>query len=379
MRTSRMTKLLVGPAGLLALALSVHAAAETRGFAISEFFTATYSDKSTCPHGGNGTSIDIRRRVLLSQGYTVAQANQLFVDKKTKAGVSVEELLYHRGVNHSRVDPANDPEHAVDPKIELAQGRFAPGFNLDGNTQSGFEDPETHEKGVDNQLFRVMGCFEAYRINLPTHATYEHVMWDTQIDSMPAWVISITGKNLAVNGPVEVTFDRSTQHLRRNTSGGVLVNATFVVEAHTRSKSVFKGEIRDGYLYINSGTLALEGESPILTEVNLRQFHARVKLEPDGSLSGFMGGYQPWMDFFYFLSTADEVNIGVDIPGAYHALKRLADHAPDPKTGMNTEISATYYFKAAPAYLANTQRAVYAMGARGASTLEVAAANGTAK
>jgi hypothetical protein len=357
-----------------AMTPSGKASANTRGFAISDFHTATYADNASCIHGGNGASVDIRRRVLLRLGYTTAQANQMLVDRKNSAGVSVEELLYHRGINNSRVDPFNNPQDALDPKIELAGGRFAPGFDLDNNPNTGFEDPETHQRGIDNQLFRALGCFAAYQVNLPVHPMYEHVMWDTQFDTMPAWVIYISGTNLTANGPVEITFDRSTQHLRRNTLGGALVNATFVVAARSRSTSKFKGEIRDGYLYVNSGTLSLEGEAPILTEVNLREFHARIKIEPDGSLTGLMGGYQPWMDFFYFVSAATEVIIGVDVPGVYYALKHLADHAPDPKTGQNTEISAAYHFTAVPAFLANTQGTVFASGA-GDSASESAVAS----
>jgi hypothetical protein len=78
--------------------------------------------------------------------------------------------------------------------------------------------------------------------------------------------------------------------------------------------------------------MSLEGESPILTKLDLHNFHARIKIESDGSLSGLIGGYQPWMDIFYMVSSAMEIQIGLDIPGIYYAFKSLADHAPDPVT-----------------------------------------------
>ena len=367
---------LVAALALCTVVFSGVAGAETRGYVISDFHTATYADKLSCIHGSNGTSVDIRRRVLLRMGYTTARANQLLIDEKDNAGVSVEDLLLHRGVHSSKVDPYNNPQDAVDPKIKLAGGRYAPGFDLDDDPNTGFEDPESHQRGVDNNLFRALGCFDSYHLNLPTHPMYEHVMWDTLFDTMPAWVIYVTGRTLTANGPVEVTFDRATQHPRRNTSGGALVNTTFLVETPSRSKSTFTGEIRDGFIYINNGTMSLEGESPILTKLDLHNYHARIKIESDGSLSGLIGGYQPWMDIFYMVSSAMEIQIGLDIPGIYYAFKSLADHAPDPVTGNNLEISGAYRIVAVPAFLASLNGAVFATGADGSQLVSKVAGPG---
>src|SRR5438477_1284857 len=46
------------------------------------------------------------------------------------------------------------------------ESKYAYGFNLDGQgaaSVDSFEDPETHEVGVNNQLFRVLGCARAFR------------------------------------------------------------------------------------------------------------------------------------------------------------------------------------------------------------------------
>ena len=50
---------------------------------------------------------------------------------------------------------------------------------------------------------------------------------------------------------------------------------------------------------------------------------------PDGvgKVDGIIGGYQPWADIYYGLGYggfAVEDNIGGDIPGIFHTLRRLA-------------------------------------------------------
>ena len=48
----------------------------------------------------------------------------------------------------------------------------------------------------------------------------------------------------------------------------------------------------------------------------------------DGSLDGMIGGYQSWRTiwhFFYNDLPALELGYGVDVPGMYYALRRLAD------------------------------------------------------
>ena len=47
--------------------------------------------------------------------------------------------------------------------------------------------------------------------------------------------------------------------------------------------------------------------------------------------------------------------------GLYWALKKMADSDPDPKTGQNRYISATWRMEAVPAYLANAAGKVVAV------------------
>src|SRR5262249_50201366 len=59
---------------LLFLSAAPPSNAETRGYAIQLIHTATYPTAQDCPRGGNGGNLDIQKRILMTRGYTEAQA-----------------------------------------------------------------------------------------------------------------------------------------------------------------------------------------------------------------------------------------------------------------------------------------------------------------
>jgi hypothetical protein len=373
--------ILLGMSAFLAC-VPMGAFAETRGYAISLIHTATYSDKDNCPKGGNGGPVELKRRILTAQGYTPDQI------AKFLAGESVDEAknskdgsaqgavklpsyksLAKRGSKDGKpTDVADFPTSAPDPKIETVQGHFAYGFNLEGRaTPSSFEDPDTHEP-VQNQMWRVLGCYAVYAVRRPVVPYNESIAWDTAMDSMPAWLMSVSGDDLSKDGDVTVTFDRSLDVAMRNTHGGVLAGSSYTIDPDPRSHSVFKGHIRDQVLTIEPGNFAMQGESQFYAVLRLTQTHLRLKSSPDGSLSGLMGGYQPWVDYYYYLAIRGEDTAQVDIAGVYYAMKRLADAVPDPVTHQNTAISTAYYVEAVPAFLTSVDRQVVALSREGEST-----------
>lgn len=331
--------------------------AETRGYAISVVHTATYSNDDNCPKGGMGGVVDIKKRAYMSLGYTKEQAAKLLatngVDEK---GQKVDARKRGR-VDGQLVDVHSFPTAVSDPGIETAQGRYAYGFNLDGKVQpNSFEDPETKERGVDNQMWRVLGCFEVYAVRRPVVPYSESIAWDTAMDSMPAWLISIAGDDLTKDGPVTVTFDRALNILMRDARSEVLHGSSYTIDSDPRSRSVFKGQIKDNVLTIEPGDFSMQGESQFYAVLRFKNTHLRLRMNPNGTLSGIIGGYQPWRDFFHFLAVRGEESGQVDIPGVYYAMKRLADADRDPATGLNRSISAAYYLEAAPAFLTSKSR-----------------------
>jgi hypothetical protein len=366
-------------AGLVgASLLASTASAETRGYAISLIHTATYADKGNCPRGGNGSTTEIHERILMAQGLTKEQADKVLTggggfaaddagaakDPNAKKDGGDAAAARGRRFDFDRrghlygqlVDIGDFPTSVPDDHIETVDGagngHYAYGFNLVGQaTPDSFEDPETHEV-VQDQMWRVLGCFTSYQYRLPGIPYNEGITWDTAEDSMPAWLLSVSGEDLSKDGDVTVTFDRSLDVLMRNRHGGVLSGSSYTVDPDPRSHSEFKGHIKDHVLTIEPGNFSMQGESQFYALLRFTNTHLRLNLNADGTARGFIGGYQPWLDYFHYLAIRGQEDSEVDLPGVYYAMKRLADAEPD-KSGQNTAISATYYIEASPVFIAD--------------------------
>ncbi len=355
--------------------VSTPSLAETRGYAIQLIHTATYPTKEDCPAGGNGGNADIQKRILLSRGYSEAQAVAIITKQGQADGgnpLAPKERRFNfqkRGsIDGKAVDVGDLPTSEPDPKIETVQGHYAYGFNLTGQpTSYSFEDPETHEM-VQNQIWRVLGCFTVYQVKVPVIPYNEAIAWDTAEDSMPAWLLSISGADLSKDGPVTVTFDRSLDIAIRNTQGGILSGSSYTIDPDPRNHSVFKGHIRSQVLTIEPGDFYMQGESQFYALLRFKQTHLRLRMNPNGSLTGLIGGYQPWLDYYHYLAIRGEGTAQVDVPGVYYAMRRLADGIPDPVTGQNTAISAAYYIEAVPAFVVPARKVVAAASATGAES-----------
>jgi hypothetical protein len=347
-------------------------AAESRGYVISMVHTASYANPDHCPKGGNGGPEDFRKKRLLSLGLTEAEAAKQVADEQNQDQQQQQQQQpaqvangnqpvapggggapRPRGGRGEGPNPGNFPTAFPDPNIELASGQYAFGFNLDGKEQPGsFEDPVSHERGVDNNMWRVLGCFTTYNVRQPVRPYSEDIAFDTAIDSMPAWLMSVSGDDLNKDGEVTITFDRSLNVAMRNTYAGILSGASYTVDPDPRFHWVFKGHIKDGMLLVErGGEFAELGESQWYPWLRFTNTHLRLKMAPDGSLDGIIGGYQPWKDFFHFLAIRGEGTGQVDLAGSYYAMKKLADGPADPVTGERNLISAAYRLQAVPAFI----------------------------
>jgi len=93
-------------------------------------------------------------------------------------------------------------------------------------------------------------------------------------------------------------------------------------------------------------------------EVLFRKGRVRLTMQPDGSLSGLLGGYRDWRDI-YAKDTFNvpsggqsrETTYYQNQIGFYYSLRRNADGLPDSRTGQNTGISAAYRFIGRPAFV----------------------------
>lgn len=333
--------------------------AETRGFVISMFHIATNKHPDNCPKGGNGNYGDRVKAAFELLGYSKEKIAHMFSGK-----VHVGELYrttYYRGkIDGKLVDVHTYPTAAPDPYLETVSGPYAYGFDLDGkgaNQKSGFEDPETGEKGVDNQLFRVVGCFDPYRINLPNRPFLELANWEvlTAQKKFSAWLFSITGENLSEDGEATLEFHKAIGHFRADATGAGLSDLTYMIDPNPRSHGRFSGFIKDSIFTAGpeGAELFLEGQIPTFSKLELHNARLRVQLNQDRTATGYLAGYQPWMDFWYMNNAGGE-QANLDTSALYYMLGRMSDARPDPVTGENTAISATYRLESVPAFLARS-------------------------
>jgi hypothetical protein len=321
--------------------------AETRWYAIGMQHLATYSDGkfgpgTNCPHGGNGQWVQEQIRILeWRYHYSAAQAKQVLANFR-KGG----DLIEKRGLKDGKPAPIlwyplSIPEH---PDEIVGPHGHAYGFDLDGKGSSrpdAMVDPETHARDVEDNLFRALGCYSLYDVNLPLRPTYEESVFIDGLAVMPAWLMSVTGADLSKDGPVTVTFAKALQHPLLGADGKPLRGQTYTLDPSTQSFGTLQGRLVGGELTAQGGEISLEGETPIITVWDMTNTHLRLKTNPDGSLGGYIGGFEPWMDY-WFMQAASESFDGADLSTVYYNLRAMADADPDPVTGKNRRISATY-------------------------------------
>jgi hypothetical protein len=332
----------------------------TQGFVVSMFHPATYSQPGNCPRGGNGGERDLERRVLRDLGYSAAATQKLLEGDPDVR----RKIVALRGTQDGRrVSAVTYPESVRDPHIELASGKFAYGFDLDGkgaDEPGSFVDPESHEAGVDNGLYRVLGCYPTFDHTLPVRPQTSDVFWEISMDSIQPWLFVVSGKNLEQDGEVRVEFYRATQHPSRDRQGHFMADETFVIDRKNRSHGSFHGAIHDGVLVVGPADLLLEGELPLPPEVDLSQARLRLTMPKPGlsgrDVGGWLGGYAPWYSLWFELNQVRGHYL--DEAGTYYAFKRLADADPDPASGENRRISATFRIEAIPVFVMSADGAL---------------------
>ena len=152
-------------------------ATETRSFAINMFVLATVATEANCPNGLNPLSDVFYARELRRLGYSHGEVEKLMVD--FPSGPYVPLVTMRGRINGEPANIYANPESQPDPEIMPVTGRDGYGFNLNGKIEpKEFIDPETQEHGVDNGLWRALGCTQNFHVSLPNIANRSYSMWD---------------------------------------------------------------------------------------------------------------------------------------------------------------------------------------------------------
>ena len=243
------------------------------------------------------------------------------------------------------------PDEFKEPfTLRQASGPISLGMNLDGKVDTDDFTSPTGETGVDNQLFRGLGCIESYRgpdaynnfydTQEILEGTYNRMLFEiTELDSLE-------------NDPeVIVTMYRGTHLVLRDASGNTIgfkgiPGGTQKLDTRWGKKYIqkYKGRIENGVLTTEPGTYVFPWQTfGTPTDETVHQMRMRLDLTPDYA-EGMLGGYLDFASLHWKNMRSDSTHHQSygRLPSAllYQTLDKIADGPVDPVTGKRGVSSA---------------------------------------
>jgi hypothetical protein len=299
------------------------------GYVLTERRWAVYSQDDldeTCPNGFNGGPRD--------------QFTALFPTSDGQQYTELESRLMREG-RQAHADTSEDPFPFYD-----AQGSVSYGMNLDGRVDDDdLVSPEGIE-GIDNQVYRAVGCIDGYRSG---GSVWQFDTTDLVQNMSNRFVIELTGvDDLQNDDDVTVTTYRGRDELNRDSTGALSAGGVQRIDLRWGQTFIYqlKGSIVDGVLTtepVDDFRLIWSMANNLGGYQLFQGFRIQIELEPE-SANGHFAGYVDIDRWDHNLNTNWTTHFQsyghVSEPSLYRALRRLADGHPDPDTGENTAISS---------------------------------------
>jgi hypothetical protein len=338
------------------------------GFVVHHFAPPVIQGKDACPDG-----LAMKNREIFLNSLPPEERERI-QKKENEAEFNQRwrTSLMHADGSNICSQYSQFPER---PLLRTVQSKFAWGLNLDGDEGDGRANPDgcAHEnftspggeKGVDNQTYRAMGCTLEWRGVSGDQGDIVRGLDGFLASGEFTQVILLRGVDSLVNdNDVEIIYGNTPDRPVADPSGKFIWNASFTIsDKFPRERNVLHGRIVNGVLTTNTQDIKLTqtwGQSAqrdlrgIRSRWDLRRARLRLTFQPDGTLKGLVGGYQP----------IDHVGIspqlggmgsamvaGIDCAGAYNTVKKLADGLKDPKTGQCMGISTAIELSTVPAFV----------------------------
>jgi hypothetical protein len=314
--------------------------------------TGVIDPGTDCPNGTNPSPDWVK--VLMDAGYTLEEAKWLRNPANpTRSPVHGQNQMAFRGKDRANVyiNPTSTPDSGLAP----VSGTIAEGINLDDDENTGFSSP-TGEKGIDNNFYKALGCWKTYRGPhrlssgaLNFNDEMRNGAWTTVI------VVAGEGADPMNDDHVTVGFYVSKDKMVKDGLGNIARDYTFRILPHAKYEGILPARVSNGGI-ISTGAADIMLRDPSYTR-DLELLRARLNLEmkPDGSLTGYIGGYRPWEPVYRgwvnARGTVIEVLTWVQLPAVYYALRRNADYSPTGPGGEKTHISFALQVDALPAFV----------------------------
>jgi hypothetical protein len=270
------------------------------------------------------------------------------------------------------VDACKDPSAMPDPGFILFEGNpTVSGLDLDGvnsNVAAGGQCAHDDFKdkngviGIDYQWWRLMGCVAGMRPDglydrlFSTNNTILENGYSTLLE-----IKQVSGT--PTDGVVEVRLFTSAGPVTKDANGQVVRDMSQVVHEDPMFHSAaFPGEIKNGVLTAGPVDAKLKFKVQAIDNYYyFRDLRIQADILPDGTIKGLLAGYWDTKNIFDFmtevyigpvhLGRSAANNLGYQCAGLYHAIPRVADGHPDPKTGQCTSVSTVIHFAAVPGFI----------------------------
>ena len=175
--------------------------------------------------------------------------------------------------------------------------------------------------------------------------------------------------SLVRDDAVEVIYANTADRAVTSQAGEVLPGASYLVDDKPpRDRNVLRGRIVEGVLTTEPADIKLAqtwGQSRqrdlrgARSKYDYRSGRLRLKFQPDGSLTGMLGGYRPVFDLIAAPAIGgigSATVAGIDCAQQLAAARKFADGLRDPETGKCTAVSSAAQIRAVPAFVIDVAR-----------------------
>ena len=263
-------------------------------------------------------------------------------------------------------DVCEQPMSIQDPPLTIVEGKYSYGIDLDGNSD-GTATPKScahrtftgmnGEAGVDNQMYRLLGCIQAWRStgHLETNANSQR-----RTGGLGMILVEITGvDDIRNDDDVKVTFYRGIGSFNLDSKNNVLPFGSYDIDIENgkpRYDDTVDGRISNGVLTTQPADvrLPLYGNYQYLNQL-IRDMRLELNTtESEKPAKGMVYGYygvEQFYDYVRGLLANFPMRHKYSSPAIYVAAHELADGHPDPVTGKCTTFSSAFKFEAVRAFI----------------------------
>lgn len=303
-----------------------------------------------CPKGANPA---VDKRTALKTSYRTWEEVDKLLDPEKPQWTKFGGI---RGPNGENV--YEKPWLVPDTKsLQPIASKRAEGFDLDGDKTTGFADAKGAAAGIDNNFYKMAGCWITYRgpARHSQNAMYANeYMRNSRISIV--MVVSGAGDDPDNDPNVKVAFHFTGDQRATGPAGEVLPGYSFRISQDPRFQSIAEARTVKGVIESRAATDLQMHDlvNAAFFPPQLKLARAQFRFSPNGGgMAGHIGGYQaidaiytPWAA----AGSTHESVVRIDIPALWYALHRNADYKLSPDAKENDAISTAFRLFWVPAH-----------------------------